>query len=53
LGGGARLNPILPQLAIQTSFPDNDNVYRGTAREITATAANWSLTVFAVCAAAS
>lgn len=53
LGGGARLDPILPQLAIQTSFPDNDNVYRATAREVTATGANWSLTVFAICATAT
>jgi hypothetical protein len=53
LGGGARLNPILAQLAIQTSFPDNDNVYRATAREIVITGANWSLTVFAVCANAT
>ena len=53
LGGGARLNPQLAQLALQSSYPDNDNVYRVTAREITATAANWSVTVFAVCALAS
>jgi hypothetical protein len=53
LGGGARVDPILSQLAIQTSFPDNDNVYRATAREVTITGANWSLTVFAVCANAS
>ena len=53
LGGGARLNPILPQVAIQTSFPDNDNIYRVTAREIVNTGGNWSLTVFAVCATAS
>jgi hypothetical protein len=53
LGGGTRLNPILSQVAIQTSFPDNDNIYRATAREIVTTGANWSLTVFAVCANAS
>jgi hypothetical protein len=53
LGGGVRLNPSLTQLAVQQSFPDNDNVYRATVREITATAANWSITVFAVCAVAS
>jgi hypothetical protein len=53
LGGGARLNPILTQVAIQTSFPDNDNVYRVTAREIVNTGATWSLTVFAVCATAT
>jgi hypothetical protein len=53
LGGGARLNPVLPQLALQQSYPDNDNIYRATAREIVGTLGNWSLTVFAVCAAAS
>jgi hypothetical protein len=53
LGGGARLNPVLAQVAIQQSYPDNDNIYRVTAREVVGTLANWSLTVFAVCAAAS
>ena len=57
LGGGARLNgagaspPV--NVAIQASFPDNDNVYRAVGREVTATNATWSLTVFAVCANAS
>jgi hypothetical protein len=53
LGGGARVNPILPQVAIASSYPDNDNTYRAFAREVTATGASWSLTVFAVCATAS
>ena len=53
LGGGVRLNPGLAQLAVQQSFPDNDNVYRVTVREMTATAAAWSITVYAVCATAS
>jgi hypothetical protein len=53
LGGGVRLNPLLTQLDMQQSFPDNDNTYRATVREVTATAANWSITVFAVCANAS
>jgi hypothetical protein len=52
LGGGVRLNPVLAQLAVQQSFPDNDNVYRASVREVTATALNWSITVFAVCAVA-
>jgi hypothetical protein len=52
LGGGVRLNPVLAQLAVQQSFPDNDNVYRASVREITATGLNWSITVFAVCAVA-
>lgn len=53
VGGGARLNPALPQVALQQSFPDNDNVYRATAREIVGTGSTWSLTVFAVCATAA
>ena len=53
LGGGVRLNPSLAQLAVQQSFPDNDNVYRVTVREMAATAAAWSITVYAVCATAS
>jgi len=55
LGGGARLNPTppLPQVGLQQSFPDNDNVYRAAAREIVATGTNWSLTVFAICATTS
>ncbi|HEU5206297.1 MAG TPA: hypothetical protein VFT94_01695, partial [Gaiellaceae bacterium] len=53
VGGGVRLNPLLSALVVQQSFPDNDNVYRATVREVAATAANWSITVFAVCANAS
>ena len=53
LGGGVRLNPQLTALVVQQSYPDNDNVYRATVREVTATATNWSITVFAVCANAS
>jgi hypothetical protein len=53
LGGGVRPNPLLTQLNVQQAFPDNDNVFRATVREVTATAANWSITVFAVCANAS
>ena len=52
-GGGVRLNPVLPQLAVQQSFPDNDNTYRANVREVTGTGAAWSITVFAVCGAAS
>lgn len=53
LGGGARLNPLLPQVALQQSFPDNDNIYRASAREVNATGSAWSITVFAVCAVTS
>ena len=50
IGGGARLNGGGAVVAIQASFPDNDNIYRATGREVIATGATWSLTVFAVCA---
>jgi hypothetical protein len=53
LGGGARLNPLLPQVALQQSFPDNDNVYRASAREVNPTGSTWSITVFAVCGVTS
>jgi hypothetical protein len=54
IGGGARLNGvILDDVALQWSFPDNDNVYRARAAEVVATGGSWSLTVFAICATAS
>jgi hypothetical protein len=55
IGGGARVNPSPPVsgVAIQQSFPDNDNVFRAYAREIVGTTSNWSLTVFAICATVS
>jgi hypothetical protein len=53
LGGGVRLNPLLTPLVVQQAFEDNDNTYRATVREVSATASNWSITVFAVCATAS
>jgi hypothetical protein len=55
IGGGARLNPTPPlvQVALQQSYPDNDNIFRAYAREIVGTGTTWSLTVFAICAVAS
>jgi len=54
VGGGSRITaPAAANIALQASFPDNDNVYRATAKEMVATGASWSLTVFAVCANAS
>jgi hypothetical protein len=50
LGGGARLNGGGQAVALQQSFPDNDNVFRAMGREIVGTNASWSITVFAVCA---
>jgi hypothetical protein len=46
------MNPSLTGLGVAMSYPDNDNVYRVTAREFNANANNWSVTVFAVCATA-
>src|SRR5262249_2193462 len=49
LCGGARLNGGFTTVAIQRSFPDNDNTWTATAREMTPNAGAWSLTAFAVC----
>jgi hypothetical protein len=53
IGGGARLNGGGTNVAIQAAFPDNDNIFRATGREVVATNAVWSITVFAVCATAT
>ncbi len=53
IGGGARVNGGSPRVAILSSFPDNDNIWRASAAETTATAANWSLTVYSICAITS
>lgn len=53
LGGGARVNGGGASVALQQSFPDNDNVYRAQAREVSPTNGAWSVTVYAVCAVAS
>ena len=53
VGGGARLNTNSPNVAIVAAFPDNDNIWRATAREVVATASTWTLTAFAVCANAA
>lgn len=53
IGGGARVNGGSPRVAILTSFPDNDNTWRASAGETTATASSWTLTVYAICAVAS
>jgi hypothetical protein len=53
VGGGARVNAGSPNVAIVAAFPDNDNIYRATAREVVATGTSWTLTAFAVCANAA
>ena len=54
LGGGARLNgTFLDNVAIQLSYPGDDNTYVARAAEIQVNPGNWSLTVFAVCAVAA
>ncbi len=50
IGGGARLNGSFTTVAIQRSFPDNDNTWTAAAREMTPNAGSWSLTAFAICA---
>ncbi len=54
LGGGARLNgSFLDNVAIQLSYPGDDNTYVARAAEVATNAGNWSLTVFAICAVAA
>jgi hypothetical protein len=53
IGGGGRLNGGGTAVALQQSFPDNDNVFRVQGREVVASAATWSVTAFAVCATAT
>jgi hypothetical protein len=53
LGGGARVTGGSPRVAILSSFPDNDNIWRATAAETTGTGASWTLTVYAICAVTS
>lgn len=50
IGGGARLNGSYTTVAVQRSFPDNDNTWRADAREMTPNAGAWSLSAFAICA---
>lgn len=50
IAGGAKLNGSFTTVAIQQSFPNNDNTWTADAREITPNAGSWSLTAFAVCA---
>jgi hypothetical protein len=53
MGGGARVNGGVPEVALTASFPDNDNIYRATAVENDAFNPAWTLTVYAICAIAS
>lgn len=53
IGGGARVVVGSVRVAITTSFPDNDNIYRASAAETDPYALNWSLIVYAICAVAT
>ena len=54
IGGGARVLPLnIGGVGLTQSFPDNDNVYRAAAREITGQPGAWTLTAYAICAVAS
>jgi len=53
MGGGARVNGGVPEVAITASFPDNDNIYRATAVENDTYNPAWTLTVYAICAVAT
>ncbi len=52
IGGGARVTSLVG-VGLSQSFPDNDNIYRASAREFVANPGNWAVTVYAVCATAS
>jgi hypothetical protein len=50
LGGGTRLNGAIgDDVALQSSYPDNDNIYRARAAEVNPIPGTWGLTVFAIC----
>ncbi len=51
VGGGARLNgTISDRLALQYSYPADDNTYRARSVETAVTPALWGMTIFAICA---
>ena len=50
LGGGARLVNEGGKLALDESYPVTATQYRATGYELTPTAGNWRLDVFAICA---
>ena len=54
IGGGATVLPVnTPGLAITAGYLADENTWVARAREITATAVNWSLNAVVICAAAS
>jgi hypothetical protein len=54
IGGGATVLPVnTPGVAITAGYLADENTWVARAREITATAVNWSLNAVVICAAAS
>jgi hypothetical protein len=54
IGGGATVLPLnTPGVAITAGYLADENTWVARAREITATAVNWSLNAVVICAAAS
>ena len=47
---GTLARPYSDNVAIQLSYPGDDNTYVARAAEVVLTPGNWSLTVFAICA---
>ena len=53
VGGGGQVYGGTNDVALDESFPMDDTKWRVTAYEINATASNWHLVAFAICAVAS
>jgi hypothetical protein len=52
IGGGATVLPLnTPGVAITAEYLADENTWVARAREVTATAANWSLNAVVICAA--
>jgi hypothetical protein len=53
VGGGAQIWGANAEAALDESFPVDATKWRATAYEVNATASNWHLVAFAICAVAS
>ena len=53
VGGGAQVYDAAGDAALDESFPMESTRWRARAYEVNATASNWHLVAFAICAVAS
>lgn len=51
VGGGAHLWDAAGKAALDESYPKNETEWRATAYEVVATALNWHMSAYAICAA--